>query len=94
MQYLTELSWSDSTPPRRGAIRASAVQMVFASRLTQGFITPEEVQALERWVGRTCLDALTQFEISEEVWSSIDFVHNHELIILKLLHPVEGSVWA
>lgn len=41
--------------------------MVFASRMTQEFITPEHVQELQRWVGRACLDALTQFEIAEEV---------------------------
>ncbi|ELU38099.1 phosphorylase superfamily domain-containing protein [Rhizoctonia solani AG-1 IA] len=51
----------------RGAIRASGVQMVFASRPTQEFITPDEVQNLERWVGQACLEALTQFEIAEEV---------------------------
>lgn len=51
--------------PRQGGIRASGVQMVFASRSTQGFITPEEVQTLERWVGQACLDALTQFEIPD-----------------------------
>lgn len=41
--------------------------MVFASRMTQEFITPGHVQELERWVGRACLDALTQFKIAEEV---------------------------
>lgn len=41
--------------------------MVFASRMTQEFITPGHVLELERWVGRACLDALTQFEIAEEV---------------------------
>ncbi|QRW19801.1 Enoyl-(Acyl carrier protein) reductase [Rhizoctonia solani] len=51
----------------RGAIRASGVQMVFASRPTQEFITPDEVQNLERWVGQACLEALTQFEIAEEL---------------------------
>lgn len=61
---------TDPTALRHGGIRASAVQMVFASRSTQGFIAPDRVQTLERWVGRACLDALTQFEISEEVCSA------------------------
>ncbi|KAF8603207.1 purine and uridine phosphorylase [Ceratobasidium sp. AG-I] len=52
---------------RRGGIRASGVQMVFASRVTQQFITPGHVLELEQWVGRACLDALTQFEIAEEL---------------------------
>ena len=32
-------------------IRAAAVQMVFASRTSQDFITPEEVTNLEHWAG-------------------------------------------
>ncbi|KAH7330564.1 purine and uridine phosphorylase [Rhizoctonia solani] len=57
---------------RRGAIRASGIQMVFASRPTQEFITPDEVQKLERWVGRACLEALGQFSIAQE------FLHPEE----------------
>jgi len=52
---------------RRGGIRASAVQMVFADRMTQEFITPGHVLKLEHWVGQACLDALTQFEIAEQL---------------------------
>jgi len=32
-------------------IRAAAVHLVFASRTSQDFITPEEVTELERWTG-------------------------------------------
>lgn len=52
--------------PRRGAIRASGIQMVFASRPTQEFITPDEVRKLEQWVGRACLEALAQFGVAQE----------------------------
>jgi uridine phosphorylase len=33
-------------------IRAAAAQMVFASRTSQDFITPEEVRELENWTGQ------------------------------------------
>lgn len=33
-------------------IRAAAVQMVFASRLSQDFITPDQVARLEGWTGK------------------------------------------
>lgn len=36
---------TEASPPR---IRAAAAQMVFASRLSRAFITPEEVLELER----------------------------------------------
>lgn len=52
---------------RRGGIRASGVQMVFASRKTQEFIAPGSVQKLQEWVGRACLEAITQFEIADEL---------------------------
>lgn len=32
-------------------IRAAAAQMVFASRTSQGFITPDQVTEVERWTG-------------------------------------------
>jgi uridine phosphorylase len=32
--------------------------MIFASRLSRAFITPEEVLELERWSGRGVLEAL------------------------------------
>ncbi|CEL52734.1 uridine phosphorylase [Rhizoctonia solani AG-1 IB] len=60
-------SSAEGSTLRRGAIRASGVQMVFASRPTQEFITPDRVQKLERWVGEACLEALTKFEIAEEL---------------------------
>ncbi|KAG6827386.1 hypothetical protein H0H92_011984 [Tricholoma furcatifolium] len=39
-------------------IRAAAAQMVFASRTSQDFITPDEVTELERWTGEGVLNAL------------------------------------
>lgn len=33
-------------------IRAAAAQMVFASRTSQDFITPQQVQDTERWTGK------------------------------------------
>lgn len=35
-------------------IRAAAVHLVYASRLSQGFITPSEVNTLEDWTGLVC----------------------------------------
>ncbi|KAJ3574597.1 hypothetical protein NP233_g1667 [Leucocoprinus birnbaumii] len=37
---------------RTSTIRAAAVHMVFASRLSQDFITPEQVDQLENWTGK------------------------------------------
>ncbi|KXN85898.1 hypothetical protein AN958_10740 [Leucoagaricus sp. SymC.cos] len=36
----------------KSIIRAAAVQMVFASRLSQDFITPDQVARLENWTGK------------------------------------------
>jgi uridine phosphorylase len=33
-------------------IRAAAAQMVFASRLSQDFVTPDQVDQLESWTGK------------------------------------------
>lgn len=53
-----------SVTPR---IRAAAVQMIFANRVTQDFITPEAVKATEAWSGRAVLEALAAFSIPNEV---------------------------
>lgn len=53
-----------SATPR---IRAAAVQMIFANRVTQDFITPEAVKATEAWSGRAVLEALAAFSIPSEV---------------------------
>lgn len=53
-----------SPPPR---IRAAAAQMVFASRTSQDFITPQEVAAIEAWTGRAVLEALVGLEIEPDV---------------------------
>ncbi|TFY69657.1 hypothetical protein EVJ58_g311 [Rhodofomes roseus] len=37
--------------------------MVFASRTSQDFITPETVAEIEAWSGRAVLEALVGFEI-------------------------------
>lgn len=51
-------------PPR---IRAAAAQMVFASRTSQDFISPEQVASIEAWTGRAVLDALAGLPIDPEV---------------------------
>ena len=51
----------------RPKIKAAAAQMVFASRLSQDFITPEQVTELENWCARGVLEALAGFEIDLEV---------------------------
>ncbi|TEB22421.1 purine and uridine phosphorylase [Coprinellus micaceus] len=47
-------------------IRAAAVHLVYASRLSQGFITPSEVNALEDWTGLGVLTALANTEIPSD----------------------------
>lgn len=48
-------------------IKAAAVHMVFASRSSQDFITPEQVAGLEAWSGLGVLEALREFPITPEV---------------------------
>ncbi|KAF9526790.1 nucleoside phosphorylase domain-containing protein [Crepidotus variabilis] len=47
-------------------IRAAAAHMVFASRTSQDFITPQAVEELERWTALGTLDALVRINISTE----------------------------
>lgn len=39
-------------------IRAAAAHLVFASRTSQDFITPEKVAVLEGWASKVCLSCL------------------------------------
>ncbi|OJA14813.1 hypothetical protein AZE42_04196 [Rhizopogon vesiculosus] len=50
----------------RPVIKAAAAQMVFASRSSQDFISPEKVNELEKWSGKGVLEALCNFNISPE----------------------------
>ncbi|KAF9653116.1 purine and uridine phosphorylase [Thelephora ganbajun] len=64
-----------ASPPR---IRAAAAQMTFAARLSETFITPDEVVELERWSGRGILEALIGINLPadrchEEVGSVWEF---------------------
>ena len=52
------------TGPR---IRAAAVQMIFADRSSQVFITPEQVHAVENDVAIGLLEAIIAYDITEEV---------------------------
>ncbi|PWN98342.1 purine and uridine phosphorylase [Tilletiopsis washingtonensis] len=47
-------------------IRVGAAQMVFANRVTAGFITPSEVECLEGWAGRAVCEALVGLSIAAE----------------------------
>lgn len=58
---------SSQDPVCKPKIKAAAVQMVFASRLSQDFITPEHVIQLENWTGQGVLEALKEFEIAPNV---------------------------
>lgn len=51
----------------QSSIRAAAVQMVFASRSSQDFITPEHVSKLEAWSGQAVLEALRAMDIPQDV---------------------------
>ncbi|KIK97583.1 hypothetical protein PAXRUDRAFT_211354 [Paxillus rubicundulus Ve08.2h10] len=44
-------------------IKAAAVQMVFASRRSQDFITPQQVSELEAWSGGAVLEALRAMNV-------------------------------
>ncbi|CBQ73907.1 related to Purine-nucleoside phosphorylase [Sporisorium reilianum SRZ2] len=62
------------TPVHTGRIRTGAVQMIFANRNTSAFISPEECEALERWAGKSVLDALASIDIPrlhpDGVWNA------------------------
>ena len=53
-----------ASPPR---IRAAAAQMIFAARLSKGFITPDDVIELETWSGRGILEALIGINLPADV---------------------------
>ena len=44
---------------RGNVIKAAAAHMVFAARTSQDFITPQEVEELERWVGQVGIIEIT-----------------------------------
>ena len=48
-------------------IRAASVQMIFANRVTQDFIDPQQVAELESWSGRAVLQTLVEVNIPSEV---------------------------
>lgn len=48
-------------------IRAAAVQMVFADRPSQAFITPEQVHALENDAAIGLLEAIVAYDIPKQV---------------------------
>jgi len=66
-----------ASPPR---IRAAAAQMIFAARLSKGFITPGDVIELEKWSGRGILEALIGINLPADVgrsYSSSVFLPGH-----------------
>lgn len=72
-------------PPR---IRAAAAQMVFAARLSEAFITPEEVIELERWSGCGVLEALIGIDLPAEVGKpSLPSASFTQPLIRELKHP-------
>lgn len=58
---------SESAKTQGTTIKTGAVQMVFANRVTQGFITPAEVEVLERWAGQAVCEGLVSIDIPREV---------------------------
>jgi uridine phosphorylase len=55
-----------SEPTQHGRIYAAAVQMIFASRTSGAFITPEQVKSLEEWAGLMCLKTLARWQPPSE----------------------------
>lgn len=51
----------------RSSMRAASVQMVFASRMSQDFITPEHVSTIEAWCGQAVLEAVRGMDILPDV---------------------------
>jgi len=49
-----------NAPATGGRIYACSAQMVFASRLTNEFITPDAVTNTQAWAGLACLEALSR----------------------------------
>jgi uridine phosphorylase len=39
--------------------------MIFASRLTQDFISPETVEEVQQWTGRAVLETLVELKIDD-----------------------------
>ncbi|KAF9451454.1 purine and uridine phosphorylase [Macrolepiota fuliginosa MF-IS2] len=62
----TQHSYANSLVSENSIIRAAAVQMIFASRLSQDFIMPDQVAQLENWTGEAVLKALTGLGINHE----------------------------
>ncbi|KAG9050373.1 hypothetical protein FS837_005994 [Tulasnella sp. UAMH 9824] len=68
---------SETERASRGAIYATAVQMIFAQRQSRDFITPEEVVLRENWAGKACLEALVNFHVESahpdegSVWAKL-----------------------
>jgi len=85
-----------ASPPR---IRAAAAQMIFAARLSKGFITPDEVIELEKWSGRGILEALIGInlpaDVSRSYSLSIPLTRSltRESNIPQRCHEEAGSVW-
>jgi uridine phosphorylase len=63
-------------------IKAAAAQMVFASRLSQDFITPEQVAEVENWCARGVLEALRGFEITPEVKTKLSPTSGNETALI------------
>lgn len=61
---------------QQGTMRMGAVQMVFANRSSQAFITPQQVEILELWCGKAVCQALVSIQIEDDklhgegVWSA------------------------
>lgn len=77
---------TDKSSVARPTIKAAAAQMVFASRSSQDFITPEMVLELENWTGQAVLEALRGFEIA----SNVNKIPVHlNCLLMALRHTTE-----
>ena len=64
---------STSTRNTHPSIKAAAVHLVFASRTSQDFITPQQVVDLETWAGQRVLAALCAFSVDDNATDEIYF---------------------
>jgi uridine phosphorylase len=68
----------------RPQIKAAAAQIVFASRSSQDFITPEQVKETEKWCAQGVLEALRGFDISPDVQTFL--LNLMEMLMSNFIH--------
>lgn len=82
---------SSEDPVCKPKIRVAAAQMVFASRSSQDFITPEHVLQLENWTGQGVLEALRGFDIAPDVGTIFIYFYVVDELKGSIVEPTSRS---